>query len=681
MTASSSKELTCLQDFLNLASNRPKLRDVPKLSNDLLTRVRNSKRHSTHNNDLLEFLGDRCVNLIAAMLVERVRVDKVHHTAVRRVICNNDTLGRLSFYLRFHEHATLDEQDFHAFDDWNPQSNIPPPKVLADLFEAYCGAVYLQHGWRKLERWLDVLFRSIIQVATGDFWYSELPRSMRGRAPTSGKLEESRFQSKLLDFLEFKRDMITKRGQPIKDALPSDTQIKIADESLKELHHDDSEISVQLLNFWICKIIIRIWPEYHEATARATHLATAITELLAGDKTMASIARILSVDSLIAKPDDKQSRKPDMKEPSPAVLASALRAAIGMAYHIDPDLATARGEKLFEPLVIRTHDILIQESSYKPVLRRSATKGDSKASMLTPSNAVHDPVSALVDCLKSITIAEGGSDSRILTTSPSKTRQSSDRVSSDAVSDLVGQLQSIRLEEKTVTSPGTQRHLKLEDLFDLVEDVDSGPNKDSHSEGKISGEFDCSTSRRRVVSSSSSKNTPSALDQSTSSSVSINKSRSSGKWKPINGDRGETDAEGKGGEDASKKSPAETDTDLHKPGDTNSDTHDLSTLASAPSSRSTSSDGCPDSGYASSTSPTGSPSSADSPSVKSVHDSSKGSPPCSGFVPRQISRKSRQAPKAKELAHAPSPRDTREGDGKKAKEGVRMADSPACASV
>ena len=72
--------LSSLQGHLSLASNRPRGRDIPALSKALRAQATNCIRLSAENNDLLEFLGDRLVNLITALIVEEVKIDKCHHT-------------------------------------------------------------------------------------------------------------------------------------------------------------------------------------------------------------------------------------------------------------------------------------------------------------------------------------------------------------------------------------------------------------------------------------------------------------------------------------------------------------------------------------------------------------------------------------------------------------------------
>lgn len=72
--------LSNLQDHLSLVCNRPLPRNIPYLSKALRAQATNCVRFSKENNDLLEFLGDRLINLISALIVEEVKVDKCHHT-------------------------------------------------------------------------------------------------------------------------------------------------------------------------------------------------------------------------------------------------------------------------------------------------------------------------------------------------------------------------------------------------------------------------------------------------------------------------------------------------------------------------------------------------------------------------------------------------------------------------
>jgi len=62
-----------------MTSDRPRSRDIPTPSKALRTQATNCIRLSVENNDLLEFLGDGLANLIMALIVEEVKIDKCHH--------------------------------------------------------------------------------------------------------------------------------------------------------------------------------------------------------------------------------------------------------------------------------------------------------------------------------------------------------------------------------------------------------------------------------------------------------------------------------------------------------------------------------------------------------------------------------------------------------------------------
>lgn len=80
MALTTATGLSNLQDHLSLTSNRPRPHEIPTLPKRLRAQATNCVRFSVKNNDLLEFLGDRLVNLVAALIVEEVKIDKCHHT-------------------------------------------------------------------------------------------------------------------------------------------------------------------------------------------------------------------------------------------------------------------------------------------------------------------------------------------------------------------------------------------------------------------------------------------------------------------------------------------------------------------------------------------------------------------------------------------------------------------------
>jgi len=99
MAPSTVTGLSNLQGHLALVSNRPRARDIPTLSTALRAQATNCIRFSAENNDLLEFLGDRLVNLITALIVEEVKLDKCHHT-VRLLVHTKDIPGVRAHWLR-----------------------------------------------------------------------------------------------------------------------------------------------------------------------------------------------------------------------------------------------------------------------------------------------------------------------------------------------------------------------------------------------------------------------------------------------------------------------------------------------------------------------------------------------------------------------------------------------------
>jgi hypothetical protein len=196
------------------------------------------------------------------------------------VICNNDTFGRISYYLELEPEAALSPRDREEVKRWNHlEPGARPPKVLADLFEAVVGAVFLQHGFLRLDDWLRKVFEPILDAATRDYWYSTtrtLPFYRYHRTSTfSGA---SHLQRRLLDYICLERDFFEDRLFVILHTLPKNTIFYFDEhEYLEAPDNERLEVATHFLNLCICHTIIRIWPQYGYAKAKAAHLSSTLT--------------------------------------------------------------------------------------------------------------------------------------------------------------------------------------------------------------------------------------------------------------------------------------------------------------------------------------------------------------------------------------------------------------------
>ena len=193
---------------------------------------------------------------------------------VGRVLSNNDTLGRIAYQLDLHKDAHLDQRDEFDVAEWSPRHTISPPKALADLFESYAGAVYEEHGWERVMDWLKQIFTPLLKPATEDFDR----RSDTGRkffdSWQSADQELQDYQERILDYLEFKSKFLTEAAQSTLDALPASTQFIFSKDGSLGIDADKAELGTHLVNFWICKIFIRVYPHLHQATHKGAHLIT-----------------------------------------------------------------------------------------------------------------------------------------------------------------------------------------------------------------------------------------------------------------------------------------------------------------------------------------------------------------------------------------------------------------------
>jgi endoribonuclease Dicer len=114
-------------------------------------------------------LGDAILDwLVTRYLFEKFPGAEPSDLSEMRVICvNNSSFARLAVELNLHESvlhsSTVLQSDFDEFLKWyhtGDNKNIPPneltfdaPKVLGDLFESVCGAVFVDAGFDAEKLW------------------------------------------------------------------------------------------------------------------------------------------------------------------------------------------------------------------------------------------------------------------------------------------------------------------------------------------------------------------------------------------------------------------------------------------------------------------------------------------------------------------------------------------------
>lgn len=203
--------------------------------------------------------------------------------AVGRALCNNDTIGRLAYQYGLHKEAVFNYHDENDVKNWDPRHSLAPPKALADLFEAYVGALYEEHGWDTVMTWLTALYKPLVEVATEDFLQrnGDLARPLPESKSTEIFLAEVVvYQARLLDYLNFKGPHLVESGQAALDALPPAAQFFFTMDGSLANDSDRAELATHLINFWICKIFMRVYPQLLQATYKGAHLITVSIILL-----------------------------------------------------------------------------------------------------------------------------------------------------------------------------------------------------------------------------------------------------------------------------------------------------------------------------------------------------------------------------------------------------------------
>ena len=104
----------------------------------------NENRDSPESNERLEFLGDAVLELITTEFLFAQFPEKPEGelTALRSALVRGETLAEISRELRFGEHLKLSRGEAKS-------GGAGKPYLLANVFEAVLGAVYLDGGFEK----------------------------------------------------------------------------------------------------------------------------------------------------------------------------------------------------------------------------------------------------------------------------------------------------------------------------------------------------------------------------------------------------------------------------------------------------------------------------------------------------------------------------------------------------
>lgn len=123
--------------------------------------------HIAHN-ERLEYLGDAVLGLVVADYLFRMfpEDDEGHLSRKRASLVNESTLSRiaehfdLASYLRAHHSQALEDL----------QTN---PRIMASLFEAIVGAMFIDLGFAKTRDWIEKVYVLIVKLSFDDHDYQD----------------------------------------------------------------------------------------------------------------------------------------------------------------------------------------------------------------------------------------------------------------------------------------------------------------------------------------------------------------------------------------------------------------------------------------------------------------------------------------------------------------------------
>lgn len=124
------------------------------------------------HNERLEFLGDAVIGLVVSRLLYERYPDEDEGllTARRAALVNRDALAAMALELGLDRYLLLGRGEMEA-------GGAARPSLLAGLFEAVAGAIYLSEGSNAVRSWLRRLFGELLSGAADEV----APKSAKSR--------------------------------------------------------------------------------------------------------------------------------------------------------------------------------------------------------------------------------------------------------------------------------------------------------------------------------------------------------------------------------------------------------------------------------------------------------------------------------------------------------------------
>ncbi|KZT34706.1 hypothetical protein SISSUDRAFT_1131648 [Sistotremastrum suecicum HHB10207 ss-3] len=125
------------------------------------------------SNKLLEYAGDLVVDYVVRRWCEHVAKTALDHASMASLLTRNSFMAHLAFHMGLLEHPFLSFEPSDALAVWiwkqTPESRSrEPPKVIANLFEALMGAMWLRHGLTAVYDWFEPVLEALYRHAQND---------------------------------------------------------------------------------------------------------------------------------------------------------------------------------------------------------------------------------------------------------------------------------------------------------------------------------------------------------------------------------------------------------------------------------------------------------------------------------------------------------------------------------
>ncbi|KZT37846.1 hypothetical protein SISSUDRAFT_1047937 [Sistotremastrum suecicum HHB10207 ss-3] len=252
------------------------------------------------SNKLLELWGDAIMHYAVPRVNEEYGKSRKHHAEGSRRLQQNHVFAHFAVEINLlnNPHIHISEEDRLEIAMFDPNSDQDPPKILANLFEAFVGGLWWSGGLAAVFGWLNPILKALQSCANR----RDLETSKDQTRPFGFKtFYDAECIDKLISYISSHKRQFRKLGTRLRHALPKqeamlfDSQGVLRPGFSHTAETAEGLIRVNILSGWYLTRLEVFFTASDEIAPIVSHLSE-VCDLIMTPSVLACLARVLGLD-------------------------------------------------------------------------------------------------------------------------------------------------------------------------------------------------------------------------------------------------------------------------------------------------------------------------------------------------------------------------------------------------